>query len=76
MISTPGVVFALATAVRAYTEPGDGILIQQPVYYPFERVIDRNGRVPVISQLKEGDEQYEMDFADMERRNIWSDRCG
>ena len=68
IISTPGVVFALATAVRSYTEPGDGILIQQPVYYPFERVISRNGRVPVISRLIEGTEQYEMDFIDMERK--------
>lgn len=68
IISTPGVVFALATAVRTYTEPRDGILIQQPVYYPFERVISRNGRVPVISRLIEGTEQYEMDFIDMERK--------
>ena len=68
IISTPGVVFALATAVRTYTEPGDGILIQQPVYYPFERVISRNGRVPVISRLIRGTEQYEMDFIDMERK--------
>lgn len=68
IISTPGVVFALATAVRTYTEPGDGILIQQPVYYPFERVISRNGRVPVISRLIGGTEQYEMDFIDMERK--------
>ena len=39
LIKTPGVVFALAMAVKAYTEPGDSVLIQQPVYYPFSEVI-------------------------------------
>lgn len=36
LVKTPGVVFAAAMAVRALTEPGDGVLIQPPVYYPFE----------------------------------------
>ena len=35
LVKTPGVVFALAAAVRAYTKEGDGVLLQQPVYYPF-----------------------------------------
>lgn len=35
LIKTPGVVFAIAAAVRAFTKPGEGVLIQQPVYYPF-----------------------------------------
>ena len=35
LIKTPGVVFALAMAVKAYTQPGDSVLIQLPVYYPF-----------------------------------------
>ena len=39
MIKTPGIVFALATAVKAYTEPGDSVLPQLPVYYPFSEVI-------------------------------------
>ena len=37
LIKTPGIVFALAMAVKAYTEQGDGVLIQRPVYYPFRR---------------------------------------
>ena len=41
---TPGIVFALAMAVKAYTEPGDYILIQDPVYYPFREVIESNDR--------------------------------
>src|SRR5262245_10357745 len=34
LVKTPGVVFALNTAIRAFTEKGDAVLIQQPVYYP------------------------------------------
>lgn len=37
LIKTPGVVFALAMAVKAYTAPGDAVLIQSPVYYPFRK---------------------------------------
>ena len=51
MVKTPGVVFALAMAVKAYTEPGDGVLIQMPVYYPFSEVIRDNGRNVVSSDL-------------------------
>ena len=51
LIKTPGVVFALAMAVKAFTEPGDGVLVQQPVYYPFTEVIKDNGREVVNSPL-------------------------
>ena len=44
LIKTPGVVFALAMAVKAYSEPGDAVMQQQPVYYPFSEVIADNGR--------------------------------
>ncbi|MDI9241872.1 MalY/PatB family protein [Fusibacillus kribbianus] len=68
LIKTPGVVFALATAVRAFTEKGDRVLIQQPVYYPFSEVIRDNGRVLINSPLKQVNGRYEMDFEDMERK--------
>ena len=35
LVKTPGVVYALAMALRAATEPGDAVLLQSPVYYPF-----------------------------------------
>ena len=57
LVKTPGVVFALAMAVRAYTEPGDAVLIQQPVYYPFSEVIRDNGRKVVSSDLYLGRDQ-------------------
>lgn len=68
LIKTPGVVFALAAAVRAFMEKGDRVLIQQPVYYPFSEVIRDNGRVLINSPLKQVNGRYEMDFEDMERK--------
>ena len=69
LIKTPGVVFALAMAVRAYTEPGDAVLIQQPVYYPFSEVIRDNGRNVISSDLYlGGDNQYHIDFEDLEKK--------
>ncbi len=35
LVTTPGVVFAIATSIRVFTKEGDGVLLQQPVYYPF-----------------------------------------
>lgn len=65
LIKTPGVVFALAMAVKAYTNPGDAVLIQQPVYYPFSEVIADNGRKIVSSDLYLGsDNRYHIDFVD------------
>lgn len=66
IISTTGVVLALAAAVRAYTKEGEAVLIQQPVYYPFSRVVTGNGRQLVVNQLNETDGVYEIDFVDLE----------
>lgn len=69
LVKTPGVVFALAMAVRAYTEPGDAVLIQQPVYYPFSEVIGDNGRKVVSNDLFLGeDNRYHIDFEDFEKK--------
>ena len=69
LVKTPGVVFALAMAVKAYTKAGDGVLIQQPVYYPFTEVIEDNGRKVVSSDLVLGEDgKYHIDFADFERK--------
>ncbi len=69
LVKTPGVVFALAMAVKAYTEPGEGVLIQLPVYYPFSEVIKDNGRKVVSSNLYlGGDNRYHIDFEDFEKK--------
>ncbi|HBP38999.1 MAG TPA: cystathionine beta-lyase [Clostridiales bacterium] len=65
---TPGVVPALYTAVIAFTEPGDRIMIQPPVYPPFCSIIRENGRQPVLNPLKIEGGRYVMDFDDMERQ--------
>ena len=70
LVITPGVVFALCTAIRAFTQPGDGVLIQQPVYYPFTESITDNGRRLVNSPLKEQDGHYVIDFADFEEKIV------
>lgn len=68
LVKTPGVVFALAMAVRAVTGPGDAVLIQPPVYYPFYEVIRDNGRKLVENELVYQDGRYSIDFADLERK--------
>lgn len=71
LVKTPGVVFALAMAVKAYTEPGDGVLLQLPVYYPFSEVIIDNGRRAVSNNLYLGDDnRYHIDFEDFEQKII------
>lgn len=71
LIKTPGVVFALATAVKAFTEVGDSVLIQQPVYYPFSEVIEDNKRIIVSNDLYLGeDNRYHIDFEDFERKIV------
>ena len=62
IVATPGVVFALAMAVRALTEPGDPILIQPPVYHPFFDVVQKNGRRLVESPLCYREGRYTIDF--------------
>lgn len=69
MVNTPGIVFAIAMAVKAYTKEGDAVLIQQPVYYPFYETIVDNQRVAVSSDLVLGEDgKYHIDFNDFEEK--------
>ena len=68
LVKTPGVVFALAMAIRALTQPEDAVLIQPPVYYPFFSVIRDNGRTVVENELVYDDGRYIIDFEDFERK--------
>ena len=71
LVKTPGVVFALAMSVKAYTEPGDSVLIQLPVYYPFSEVIRDNGRKVVSNDLVlSEDGRYHIDFDDFEKKIV------
>lgn len=70
LIKTPGVVFALAMAVRALTRAGDSVLIQPPVYYPFFSVIRDNNRVVVENRLCYSQGRYTIDFENFERQIV------
>jgi cystathionine beta-lyase len=69
LIKTPGIVFALAMAIKAFTNKGDGVLIQQPVYYPFSEVIVDNERKIVDNTLVIDEAgKYHIDFEDFENK--------
>ncbi|QNH54603.1 pyridoxal phosphate-dependent aminotransferase [Selenomonas timonae] len=70
LIITPGVVFAIANAIRAFTKKSDAVLIQQPVYYPFANMIRQNERILVDSPLRLIEGHYEIDFEDFEQKVI------
>ena len=65
-----GIVYGLATGVKAFTEPGDALLVQQPVYYPFSEVIVDNGRKLINNQLHYEDGKYTIDFEDFEQKIV------
>ncbi len=69
LIFTPGVVPAMAVAVRACTEPGDGVLVMPPVYPPFFSLIPEEGRRIIESPLRCTEEgSWEIDFDDLDRK--------
>jgi cystathionine beta-lyase len=68
IIQTPGVMFAIAGAIRALTDVGDSVMICQPVYFPFKSIILENKRNLVVSDLVLNNGRYEMDFDDIENK--------
>lgn len=67
IVYTPGVVNGLKYCVLSYTKPGDNIIIQTPVYYPFFTVIKENGRNILENQLINNNGYYEIDFNNLEK---------
>ncbi len=70
IVKMPGVVAALAMAVRAFTKEGDSVLIQRPVYHPFSSVVETNRRNLVNNPLKLVNGYYEIDFDDFEKKIV------
>ena len=68
IVFTPGVVPALNIAVRMLTHPGDEIILQEPVYYPFFPAVTSSGCQIVNNQLKLINGRYEMDYEDLEHQ--------
>lgn len=63
----PGVVKGFALAVNYFTRPGDGVLIQPPVYTPFHTVVEGNGRRIVENPLLFDGKSYSMDLDGLAR---------
>lgn len=66
VITVPGIIPALSAIIRAYTEPGDKILVQSPVYNHFFESIEHCGRHTVSNDLIYRDGIYDVDFDDLE----------
>jgi len=68
IVVTSGVVIAIHNAVNAFSKPGDGVVIQQPVYQPFEASVTRTGRKLLINELVYSNGKYSIDFDDFEAK--------
>lgn len=65
ILTTPGVVDALAVLIDAVTKPAESVLILTPVYYPFDIAVTAKSRKIVYSELINNDGHYEIDFEDL-----------
>lgn len=63
-----GIVDAFFNAVKIFTQPGEGVMLMTPVYYPMYRAVNDNSRVLVDCPLVYKGDRYEIDFADFERK--------
>ncbi|MGN0704897.1 MAG: MalY/PatB family protein [Lentihominibacter sp.] len=68
IVFSPGVVPALWHIVRTFCSPGDKVILQSPVYYPFYKVIEDNGCQVVNNRLINNGGRYEMNFEELERQ--------
>ena len=73
VVTTPGVVFAIACAIKAFTREEEAVIIQTPVYYPFKNMILANNRKLVTSSLFEKDGKWQIDFDDFEKKIVEND---
>lgn len=67
IVPTHGTIYGLSTAIRTFTEEGDGVIIQHPSYYRFDRCIERNGRSVVSNPMIERCGKYDIDFEHLEK---------
>lgn len=68
IVPADGVVDALKIAILTYSKPGDNVVIQSPVYYPFYNIIKSNGRMILKNSLKLEDMGYKIDFEDLDAK--------
>ncbi|MGY5453146.1 MalY/PatB family protein [Agarivorans sp. MS3-6] len=67
-VQVPGVLSAIALLIRDFSNEGDGVLIQTPVYHQFRRLIESAGRKAVNSPLKIEGDRYVIDFEGFEKQ--------
>ncbi|WP_066192595.1 MalY/PatB family protein [Gracilibacillus timonensis] len=65
---SPGVITTLQMAMQTFTEKGDKVLIQTPVYPPFYDIVEKHERTLVKNQLRLNNQHYEIDFDDFEKQ--------
>ncbi|WP_257346686.1 MalY/PatB family protein [Pseudalkalibacillus decolorationis] len=65
---TPGIMPAISFIIQSFTQPGDKVIIQTPVYHPFTDVVVKNERELVYNPLKLENGRYVMDYEDLERK--------
>ena len=70
ILFSPGVVPSLVLMMKVFTEAGDAVLINDPIYTPFMTKVLDNGRKLVISALEEVEGKYHLDLADIEAKII------
>lgn len=68
LLYSPGVVTSLNLATMFFTEPGDSIIIQSPVYPPFYAAVENHDRIVASNSLVEKDGSYSIDFEDLEKK--------
>lgn len=68
IVFTPGVIPAISIAIRSLTRPGDGVILQEPVYYPFFPSVKNSGCQVVTNELRLDRGCYEIDFDDLENK--------
>ena len=67
IVCVGGVVFAINTAIRTFTDRGDRVIIQSPVYYPFANSVINNGRIVADNPLVRDGNSYRMNFDELEK---------
>ena len=67
---SPGVVSGFNFALQVLTEPGDAVIVNTPVYYPFLHAVENNNRRLICSELINDGGRYYIDFEDFEERIV------
>ncbi|KRU21685.1 MalY/PatB family protein [Psychrobacter piscatorii] len=73
ILFSPGVVPSLALMMNVFTEVGDAVLVNDPIYAPFMSKVEQNGRTLITSSLQESEGKYHLDLADIEAKIIEHD---